>query len=147
MIDYLTGYKGKEPQKSVSFMPKRFLDLMANEVARGVRVTAKSLEYIQFKVPRKSGTFQADLFPPCRSPEAALKFEEWWGGVDKEPLRMELKPDLTHQEAAHAKRKNSFLTKLTGKEAPVEQAKPVQSDASDEIKALKLQIEDLCDQL
>lgn len=46
VIDYVTGYKGKEPQKSVSFMPKRYLDLMSCEVARGVRITSQQLEYI-----------------------------------------------------------------------------------------------------
>jgi coronin-1B/1C/6 len=49
-------------------MPKRGLDLLTCEVMRGVRLTAKTVEYVSFKVPRKSGTFQSDLFPPCRSP-------------------------------------------------------------------------------
>lgn len=38
-------------------MPKKILDLMACEVMRGVRLTAKTVEYVSFKVPRKSGTF------------------------------------------------------------------------------------------
>lgn len=38
-------------------MPKRVVDVMACEIARGVRLTAKTVEYVQFKVPRKSGTF------------------------------------------------------------------------------------------
>jgi len=61
-------------------MPKRGLDLMACEVMRAVRVTAKTAEYVSFKVPRKSGTFQADLYPPTRSHEAAHKFDEYWTG-------------------------------------------------------------------
>jgi hypothetical protein len=56
-LDYLHAYKGKDPQKGFSFMPKRVVDVMANEIMRGVRLTGKSLEYISFKVPRKSGTF------------------------------------------------------------------------------------------
>jgi hypothetical protein len=56
-IDYLQSFRGKEPQKGFSFMPKRGLDLMACEVMRGVRLTAKTVEYVSFKVPRKSGTF------------------------------------------------------------------------------------------
>ena len=66
-VDYLYAYKGKEPQKGFSFMPKRALDVTTNEVAKGVRLTGKTVEYVSFKVPRKSGTFQADLYPPCRS--------------------------------------------------------------------------------
>jgi len=56
-IDYLHAFKGKEPQKGFSFMPKRVVDLMNTEVMRGVRLTAKTVEYVAFKVPRKSGTF------------------------------------------------------------------------------------------
>lgn len=56
-IDYLYAYKGKEPQKGFSFMPKRVVDVMPCEVARAVRLTAKTVEYVSFKVPRKSGTF------------------------------------------------------------------------------------------
>lgn len=80
-------------------MPKRVVDLMSCEILRGVRVTAKTIEYISFKVPRKSGTFQADLFPPCRSTTPSNNFQEWWSGIDKEPERMELKPSVNHQES------------------------------------------------
>lgn len=38
-------------------MPKRECDLMSCEVMRGVRSTAKTVEYISFKVPRKVGSF------------------------------------------------------------------------------------------
>ena len=38
-------------------MPKRVLDVMHCEVMRGVRLTGKTVEYVSFKVPRKSGTF------------------------------------------------------------------------------------------
>ena len=79
-LDYLHAFKGKEPQKGFSFMPKRVVDVMACEFQRGVRLTAKTLEYVSFKVPRKSGTFQADLFPPCREGKPTMTFEEYWGG-------------------------------------------------------------------
>ena len=75
IIDYLQNFKSKEPQKGFSFLPKRTVDAMKCEIGRGVRITSSSLEYVAFKVPRKAGNFQADLFPPCRAPEAATKFE------------------------------------------------------------------------
>lgn len=74
-LDYLHAFKGKEPQKGFSMMPKRVVDIMTCEVMRGVRLTAKTVEYVQFKVPRKSGTFQADLYPPCRNNVPAMNFE------------------------------------------------------------------------
>jgi coronin-1B/1C/6 len=57
LIDFLHSYKGKEPQKGFSFLPKRVLDVMSCEVMRGVRMTAKTIEYVSFKVPRRAGTF------------------------------------------------------------------------------------------
>ncbi len=74
-------------------MPKRIVDLMSCEMLRGVRVSAKDLEYVTFKVPRKSGTFQQDLYPDCRNMTAAMEFDEYWGGADKDPTRMQLKPE------------------------------------------------------
>lgn len=73
-------------------MPKRVVDVMSNEIMRGVRLTGKTLEYISFKVPRKTGTFSADLYPDTRSAIPGLNFEEYWGGEDKEPNRLEMKP-------------------------------------------------------
>ena len=53
---------------------------MSCEIMRGVRLTAKTIEYVSFKVPRKAGTFQADLYPNCKSLSPALTFDEWWNG-------------------------------------------------------------------
>lgn len=120
-IDYLHAFKGREPQKGFSFMPKRVVDPMACEVARAVRLTAKTVEYVTFKVPRKSGTFQADLFPPCRSSEPAMKFEEYWTGVDKDPLRTEIKPE-TQEHHVSVARRSTFLAKLGDKNANIQDA-------------------------
>ena len=92
-LDLLFSFKGKEPHKGFSFMPKRKTDLLTCEILRGVRATPNTIEYVTFKVPRKSGTFQADLYPPCKSGVAAHTFQEWFDGADKEPDRIELKPE------------------------------------------------------
>ena len=39
-IDYLLNYKSKEPQKGMSFLPKKVVDVMSCEVSRAVRLTA-----------------------------------------------------------------------------------------------------------
>ena len=98
LVDKLLSYKGKEPQKGFSMLPKRCVDVMSCEIGKGVKLTAKTVEYISFKVPRKAGGFQADLFPPCKSTEPAMKFEEYWTGVDKEPIRQEMKPEEDHHQ-------------------------------------------------
>jgi hypothetical protein len=66
---------------------------MSNEVVRGVRLTATSIQYVSFKLPRKSGNFSADLYPPCRSQNSSMSFEDYWSGQDKEYDRQEMKPD------------------------------------------------------
>lgn len=112
LIDFLHVFKGKDPQKGVSFMPKRVVDVISCEAARAVRLTGKQIEYVHFKVPRKSGNFQSDLFPPCRSSDPASNFEEYWSGVDKDPLRTEMRPDDPFNEEAHLARKTTLLSKL-----------------------------------
>ena len=116
LIDFLGAYKGKEPQRGFSFMPKRVVDLMSCEMMRGVRLTGSAVEYVSFKVPRKSGLFQADLFPPCRGPEPSMKFEDYFAGTDKEPVRIELKPEMSH-DVVSTKKKQTFLAKIGHKDA------------------------------
>ena len=93
LIDYLGSFKGKEPQKGLSFLPKKCCDLLVNEVTRAVRLTAKTVEYVSFKVPKGVGSFQPDLFPPVRGSEPAMKFEDYIACNNAEPLRIELRPD------------------------------------------------------
>ena len=121
-MDYLHAYKGKEPQKGFSFMPKRVVDVMACEVMRGVRLTGKTLEYVAFKVPRKTGTFAADLFPDCKSGLPGSTFDEYWGGENKDPLRQEMKPQLTTTEHAST-RKATFMAKVAAGGKDVEEFK------------------------
>lgn len=158
-VDYLYAFKGKEPQKGFSFMPKKVVDVMQNEVARGVRLTAKTIEYVSFKVPRKSGTFQQDLFPPCRSSEPAMKFEEYWSGVDKDPLRTEMTPEAK-EHAFSPQRRSTFLAKLGDKSQHAEQIQeavaqrsvaqpvPVQNEEyKQEIENLTQKVEELSELL
>jgi len=131
-IDFLDNFTGKEPQKGFSFMPKRVVDCIKCEIARGVRMTAKTVEYVSFKLPRKSGTFQEDLYPPTKSGEAAMTFEEYWNGADKEPVKFQMRPDSPTHVAHH--RKATFLSKLKGEavqeEAPAKQAEPPKPSAA-----------------
>jgi len=135
-IDYLGSYKGKEPQKGFSFLPKKSCDLLANEVNRGVRLTAKTVEYVSFKVPRKAGGFQADLFPPTRSSEAAIRFEDYASGTNSEPKRVQLRPDA---ESASGAKKAVFAAKAVETTSFV--SSPTRSQADqDEINALTRRI-------
>jgi hypothetical protein len=81
-----------------------------------------------------------------------MKFEEYWSGVDKEPLRMELKPELVHEQVNTQKR-NTFLAKMGAKDngasvQPSSVSEPVVDEsAKEEIEALTLKVEQLSDEL
>lgn len=45
-----------------------------------------------------------------------MKFEEYWSGVDKEPLKQEMKPDDPfNDQQVLQQRKSTFLAKLGDK--------------------------------
>jgi hypothetical protein len=56
------------------------VDVSINEIQRAVKLTATTVEYITFKVPRKEAGFQSDLYPPVRSGEASMTFEDYLSG-------------------------------------------------------------------
>jgi hypothetical protein len=58
-------------------LPKRVLDPSINEVGKAVRLSVKSIEYVSFKVMKKSAGFQSDLYPPIRSTEPAMTFDNY----------------------------------------------------------------------
>ena len=149
-MDYLFSFKSKEPQKGFSFLPKRKVDLKSCEILRGVRATPNIIEYVTFKVPRKSGTFQADLYPACKSAQAAQTFQEWWDGSDKDPVRMDLRPETTNQEhVVNQQRKQTFMNKLQGKADSSFQGYQEESkqDNSQEIQELNQKIANLNNEL
>ena len=57
-------------------MPKQSVDPMKKEVARGLKLTGKTAEWVSFKIPRKNEPdFSADLFPYHRAQKAAQSAE------------------------------------------------------------------------
>jgi len=108
-LDALSSFRGKESQKGFSMMPKRTVDVMASEVMRGVRMTAKTVEYVQFKVPRKQGGFSKELFPDWKISTPAHDFASYQAGNDKDSLREEVEGE---SKAAGTKKVN-FMGKLT----------------------------------
>jgi hypothetical protein len=137
-LEFLSAFKGKEPQKGFSMLPKRNCDVMESEVMRGVRMTAKDVSYVKFKVPRKTGGFSKELFPNWVVGTAAHDFASYWGGADMEPVREEVVPE----GAKAAGKKANFMTKLTGKEETKAAPAPVAAGANNgaEVQELKAQL-------
>lgn len=90
-FSYLSTHSSNEPQRGMSFMPKRGLNVNQNEVARCYRIIGNNLvEPISFTVPRKAENFQHDIFPETPGPQPALTAEQFFNGETKDPILISL---------------------------------------------------------
>uniref|UniRef100_A0A3Q2DF14 Coronin n=1 Tax=Cyprinodon variegatus TaxID=28743 RepID=A0A3Q2DF14_CYPVA len=92
-IQYLMEFRSPAPQKGLGVMPKHGLDVAACEVFRFYKlVTLKGMiEPISMIVPRRSDTYQEDIYPMTAGTEPALSASEWLSGIDRDPVLMSLK--------------------------------------------------------
>ncbi|KAI8985629.1 microtubule binding protein [Trametes punicea] len=86
----LAEYKSSEPQRGMCFLPRRGLSVSECEIARAYKVAASSIEAIAFIVPRKSDSFQSDIYPPAPSAEPALTAAEFFSGKTAPPKLVSL---------------------------------------------------------
>jgi coronin-1B/1C/6 len=89
-------------------MPKKYINFMECEVQRGLRITGKSAEWITFKLPRKSGDFQEDLYPPCEAGKEALTYEEWAAGQNVDPIMQNFDPSSVGVSQTTIDRQTTF---------------------------------------
>lgn len=84
-----------------------------------------------------------------------MKFEEYWSGVDKEPLRVEMKPEQQEHHVS-VQRRSTFLAKLGEKNVNIKDDAPSKNLASQnsgleeykqEIETLTAKVEELSEQL
>ncbi|XP_039257128.2 coronin-1A-like [Styela clava] len=84
---FLAAHPATSSQKGGSFIPKYAVDPKLNEIARFYKLHADKCEPISFIVPRKSETFQKDIYPECSSSEPAMSSQEWVNGKNHSPLK------------------------------------------------------------
>ncbi|XP_068614183.1 coronin-2B-like [Brachionichthys hirsutus] len=103
-IHYLTEYRSNLPQKGLGAMPKRGVDVSSCEVFRFYKlVTIKSLvEPLSMIVPRRSDSYQEDIYPMTAGNRPALTAEEWLSGIDKGPVLISLKPGSQVAESPYS---------------------------------------------
>ena len=90
-FEYLSEYKSADPQRGVAFVPKRGVNMHENEVMRGYKTVNDSyIEPISFIVPRRSETFQEDIYPPATGLKAAVSAKEWFEGQDGIPPKVSM---------------------------------------------------------
>ncbi|KAM5258527.1 coronin-2A isoform 2-T3 [Hipposideros larvatus] len=93
-LNYLTEYRSHHPQKGIGVMPKRGLDVSSCEIFRFYKlITAKSLiEPVSMIVPRRSESYQEDIYPPTAGAQPSLTAREWLSGMNKGPILVSLRP-------------------------------------------------------
>ncbi|RKO98967.1 hypothetical protein CXG81DRAFT_15211 [Caulochytrium protostelioides] len=94
-LHYLSEYKSTDPQRGVTFLPKRAVDVSNVEVARAYKVTPTMVEPISFRVPRKSDAFQSDLYPDTLGDEPALTADAFFAGETATPHLISLEKGFT----------------------------------------------------
>jgi hypothetical protein len=50
------------------------------------------LDYIGFRLPNRTGTFQEELYPPFTANVPSNDFDTWEAGTDKPVKTMQLRP-------------------------------------------------------
>ncbi|XP_065386364.1 coronin-2A isoform X2 [Macaca fascicularis] len=93
-LSYLTEYRSYNPQKGIGVMPKRGLDVSSCEIFRFYKlITTKSLiEPISMIVPRRSESYQEDIYPPTAGAQPSLTAQEWLSGMNQDPILVSLRP-------------------------------------------------------
>ncbi|NWS74428.1 COR2A protein, partial [Crotophaga sulcirostris] len=93
-LNYLTEYRSLLPHKGVGVMPKRGLEVSACEIFRFYRLipTKSLIEPVSMIVPRRSGSYQEDIYPLTTGAQPALTALEWLEGANKGPVLVSLRP-------------------------------------------------------
>ncbi|KAF0392119.1 DUF1900-domain-containing protein [Gigaspora margarita] len=138
---FLAEYKSSGPQRGMSFMPKRGINVTECEIARAYKVSSNTIEPISFVVPRKSDAFQSDLFPPTLSGEPALSADEFFAGKDAKPKTVSL------ENGFQAKEKKEFVSAAPKEEENVLPTPKTEKEYQDAYHQLRQENEDLRNQL
>ncbi|OXB66114.1 hypothetical protein ASZ78_012457 [Callipepla squamata] len=93
-LNYLTEYRSHLPQKGIGMMPKRGLEVSACEIFRFYKLipTKNLIEPVSMIVPRRSESYQEDIYPLTTGGQPAMTAQEWLHGLNKGPLLVSLRP-------------------------------------------------------
>ncbi|KAK4561624.1 Coronin-like protein crn1 [Recurvomyces mirabilis] len=125
----LSEYKSGDPQRGLAFMPKRGVNTHENEVMRAYKtVDDKIIEPISFIVPRRSETFQDDIYPPTVGLKPAVSSSEWLEG------KTGLPPKFSMEDIFEGNEPKEYAASEAPKAAPAKTAS-VPAPASQTSKA------------
>jgi len=92
-VFYLSQFISGAPQRGFGIVPKRGCVTTQCEIFRFYKLHATKdiIEPISMIVPRKSESFQDDIYPETQAPVPSLTAEEWISGRNASPILMSLK--------------------------------------------------------
>ncbi|KAK4898605.1 Coronin-like protein crn1 [Elasticomyces elasticus] len=113
----LSEYKSPDPQRGMAFMPKRGVNTHENELARAYKtVDDRLIEPIPFIVPRRSETFQDDIYPATVGLKPAMSSSEWLNG------KTGLPPKFSMEDMYEGKEPQEYAAQEAPKVAPAKTA-------------------------
>ncbi|KAK5687068.1 Coronin-like protein crn1 [Elasticomyces elasticus] len=113
----LSEYKSPDPQRGMAFMPKRGVNTHENELARAYKtVDDRLIEPIPFIVPRRSETFQDDIYPATVGLKPAMSSSEWLDG------KTGLPPKFSMEDMYEGKEPQEYAAQEAPKVAPAKTA-------------------------
>ncbi|GAA5851500.1 hypothetical protein JCM9279_001088 [Rhodotorula babjevae] len=101
---YLSDYTSPHPQRGMCLAPARSVNVAETEIAKVYKAFGTTIEPISFRVPRKSDSFQADLFPPAPSAQPALSAHDFFAGKTAPPNLLDMETRQEAAQTAHAPR-------------------------------------------
>lgn len=91
-VQVVTECKFSTPLLATEFLPKRLCDVTKCEIAQFIKLNKDQVEFVSLQIPRKTGYFQEDLFPPVPSGEPTTTASEFFAGSQAQPKLISLKP-------------------------------------------------------
>jgi len=131
----LGDYRSSVSAKGMAWVPKRGLDVMACESVRLMKLTTSAVEPLSFRVPRKSDSFQDDLYPDTAAYFPSHSADEWLAGSDLPPQTMSLDPAVRGNEPTTPKEKKVFVAAKTQAQLQTEL-----DEANERIKVLEARL-------
>jgi len=89
----LSEHRTSVPAKGLAFLPKRSCNPLKCEIVRMLKMTgSNTVEPMSFIVPRKSDSFQEDIFPDCIAGVPSLTADQYFAGENAPPRRVSMDP-------------------------------------------------------
>ncbi|XP_016405967.1 coronin-2B-like [Sinocyclocheilus rhinocerous] len=144
-LQFLMEFRSPAPQKGLGVMPKRGVDVSECEIFRFYKlVTLKGLvEPISMIVPRRSETYQEDIFPMTAGTESALSAAEWLSGIDRGPLLISLKEAYKRPNPAGLRASKRLLKMVFKQQDEIRKLKDELGEKDERIRQLELELKNL----